>query len=211
MNVTRAAIGALVALLTFTSGCQWLAAPWLMWGPEPTKDVPAEYPYLADKRVAIVVWADNYTLLEYPFVRLEVSEHVREALKAGVRGIKLVSNQEVIARQDRDSNWDREHPSRLGERFKADRVIMVELSTYSTREADSPHLLRGRISANVKVYDTAYPDSAPAYKTVIETMYPEGQNAEWTVRESDLRKATMERFADALSAKFHDRKIKVQQ
>ncbi|MFN0138124.1 MAG: hypothetical protein ACKVS9_18625 [Phycisphaerae bacterium] len=211
MNATRAAFSALVGLLSMSAGCQMIAAPFLMWGPEPTKSVPAEYPYLTDKRVAVVVWADNYTLLEYPFVRLEISEHIRESLKASVKGIKLVSNQEVIARQDRDSNWDREHPARLGERFKADRVMMVEVSTYSTREADSPHLLRGRISANVKVYDTAYQDAAPAYKSIIDTMYPEGQNAEWTVREDTLRKETMERFATAVANKFYDRKVKVEQ
>lgn len=202
----------LVACLTATlPGCTWIAAPFLMWGQEPTKTVPAEYPYLAEKRVAIVVWADNYTLMEYPFVRLELSEFVAAAMKDTIKGMKLVSNRSVIDYQDKDADWDRKHAATIGTRFKADRVLMIELSTYTTRESGSPHLLRGRISANVKVYDTAYPDAAPAYQTVIETMYPQGANAEWNTREDSIRQTTMENFAADLAGKFYERKVKVAQ
>ena len=36
----------------------------------------------------------------------------------------------------------------LGARFGADRALMIELTQYTTREPESPHLYRGRIAAN---------------------------------------------------------------
>lgn len=204
-----AALLILPALVVSSAGCQSLAIPFLLWGPEPTRTIPAEYPYLEGRKVAIVVWADRDTLFEYPFVQLEVSEHVSVPLKANVRGISIIPNRTVVELQKRDPDWDRIPPARLGARLGADRVVLVELTLYTTREPEATHLYRGRISANVKVYDTAYPDSAPTYRTTIETVYPPDSPGQWGTDDRAIRKAMMESFANDLARKFYEHKVKL--
>jgi len=197
------------ALLAMTGGCKLFAAPFLMWGKAPTKDVNAEYPYLQGKKVCILVWADSETMFEYPWVQLEVSEHVASSIKPNVPGISFIPNRNVCELQRREHNWDRDDPAVLGARFGADRVLMIELTQYTTREPESPHLYRGRIAANVKIYDTAYKNSAPSYKTSVESVYPENSAGEWSTSDVAIRKATMETFALDLAGKFYDRQVKV--
>jgi hypothetical protein len=171
-NLKRLASPLAVLLLAGgLAGCQWLAAPWLMWGPEVTKTVPAEYPYLAGKKACVLVWAEMDTLFVYPHVQLEVAEHVAYAMQGKVEGVSFTPNR--------------------------------------TREPDSPHLYRGRISANVSVYDTAYPNSEPAYRTVVETVYPPDSVGQWGSSDNGIRLATMQLFAEEVAGKFYDRKVKV--
>ncbi len=198
------------ALAVACIGCKAMAAPWLMWAPEPTRSIPAEYPYLEDKKVCILVWADRDTLFEYPFVQLELSEHVAAPLRTNVRGISVLPNRGVVEMQRRDPDWDRIPPGRLGARLGADRVIMIELTLYTTREPESTHLYRGHIAANIKVYDTGYPDSPPAFRTNLETAYPPDSPGQWGADDRAIRKAAMEAFADDLARKFYSHKVKVQ-
>ena len=202
-------LAALLALSAAIGGCKLFAAPFLMWGKEPTKEVPAEYPYLEGKKVCLLVWADSETLIEYPWVQLEVSEHVSEAIKPNVPGISFTPTDKIVELQRRESDWDRSDPALLGARFGADRVLMIELTQYTTREPESPHLYRGRIAANVKVYDTGYRKSAPVFKTSVETAYPPDSVGQWGTDDAAIRKATMEAFALDLAGRFYDRHVKV--
>jgi len=191
-----------------------MAAPFLLWLPEPTKDVPAEYPYLAGKKVCVVVWAEPDTLFEYPHVQREVSEHVAEAMRQGfktadVASVSFVPNQQVVEFQGRNPRWDRMHPAEIGERFAAERVLMIELTQYTTREPDAGHLYRGRIAANVKVYDTAYPGSTYSYRAAIEVAYPPESHGAWGTDDRGILKATLELFASEVAGKFYDRKVKI--
>jgi hypothetical protein len=211
-NSTVLAIGMLAPCL---AGCQAMAFPFLMWGAEPTKDVPAEYPYLPGKKIAIFVWAEPDTLFEFPRVRLELSEHVANAMIEGFKTAKrldpvnFVPNRNIEDFQTREPDWDRRDPAELGRHFAADRVLMIELTQYTTREPESTHLYRGRIAANVRVYDPAYENALPAYKTTVEIAYPPESHGDWGVDDRGIRKAAMELFASEVSGKFYDRRVKV--
>ncbi len=63
--------------------------------------------------------------------------------------------------------------------------------------------------ANVKVYDTGYPRSAPVFKTTVETVYPPESVGQWGTDDRAIRKATMESFAAELAGRFYDRRVKV--
>lgn len=202
-------IGILATGSLLVAGCQALALPFLMWGEEPTKSVPAEYPHLDGKKLCILVWADNDTLFEFRNVQLELSEYVAAALKANLKKADLVPNRAVIDYQRSDADWDRKPPAQVGAALGAERALLIELTQYSTREPDSPHLYRGRIAANVKIYDTSVANSSPTYKTTIETAYPPGAAAEWGSSDTSVRDAAMRGFAAEVSGRFHDRKVKV--
>lgn len=199
----------IAALAACVAGCQALAIPWVAFMDEPTKPVPAEYPHLEGKKVCILVWADSDTLFEYRNAQLELSEFVLAALKANLKKITFVPNRTVVDLQRADVDWDRKSPAKLGNELGAERVLMLELTQYTTREPESPHLYRGRISANVKVYDAGQADSAPTFKANVETVYPPGDAAEWGSSDSSVRDAAMRAFAADVAGKFYDRRVKV--
>lgn len=199
----------LLALASCLAGCQALAAPWILTGEEPTKRIKAEFPHLKDKKIAILVWADSDTRFEYPFVRLEMAEHIKTELEARIDGVKFASIRQVIELQDRDPDWDRKPPARIGQRLDAQRVISVEISQYTTREPESRHLLRGRIAAQVSVYDTARPDAGYLYRTEVAITHPEKSDGRWGRDEGAVRREAMEAFATALVKRFYDHDEKV--
>lgn len=180
-----------------------------MWGERPTRTVPAEYPYLKDKSVAIAVWTDLDTQVEFPHARLELAEHLKAAMDGSVTGAKFIPIREIVDYQNRDLDWDRADPAQMGEELGADRLVLVELSDFTTREADSPHLYRGRISANVKVYDTAVANSRPAFRKLVETSFPPEGPAEWGASDRAVRRGVMEAFATEVAGLFHDRKEEI--
>lgn len=190
------------------AGCKYVAAPFIMWGDEPTKSVQAEFTNLTGKRVAIVIWSDMDTLFEYPNVRLELSSYVERALKQAVKGIRIVPSREVIDLQNRNPDWEREDPAVLGEKLVAERVLVIELTQYTTRDSESPHLHRGQISANVKIYDVKYKDAAPVYKTEVSATYPEHGPGKFGATDARVRADAMDAFATKLANKFQDHKVK---
>ena len=199
----------LASLLAASSGCKLFAAPFLLWGKQPTKEVVAEFPHLQGKRVCILVWADAETLAEYPWIQLELSEHISTALEANVEKVSFIPNKKVHDLQRREADWDRQDPAILGARFGAERVLMVELTQCTTREPESPHLYRGRIAGTVKIYNADYPNSAPVYKTAVDAVYPPDSAGQWGSGDQEVRKAALETFATELAGKFYDRRVKV--
>ncbi|MBK8916134.1 MAG: hypothetical protein IPM64_16325 [Phycisphaerales bacterium] len=205
---SAAPVTLLSALLLALAGCQLVAMPFIMWGAEPTKDVPAEFPHLQNREICLVVWCDSDTLFEYPNVRLEVSEYVAFAMKASVKGATFTSNRRVTELQSREPRWEREPPAKLGAKLGAERVLTIELTQYSMREPDNPHLYRGRIAANLRVYDAASPESRWLWQGTVEVAYPPDSVGAWGVPETQIRRGAMELFASEVAGKFHDRKIK---
>lgn len=202
-------IALLLPLLVGASGCNLVALPWLLWGKKPTRNVPAEYPYLAGKSVCVAVWADSNTLFEYPFVQLELAEHLAAAIEPQIEQVSFVPARDVVDLQRSEPDWDREHESVIGARFRVDRVLRVDLTQYTTREPDSPHLMRGRIAASIKVFDSARPDASPLYRAMVESVYPENTSGEWGSDDRAIRKATLEAFAAKVARKFYDHNVEV--
>lgn len=192
-----------LALLVFAAGCRALALAL----PEPTKTVPAEYPYLADKGVCVVVRAPDEFVFEYANLRLEVADHVRIALEANVKGISVVDPRKVAEFQRVERDWEAMDPAVLGKRLGADRVLEVELTQYTTREPDSPYLYRGHITAALRVYNTEYPNSQAAYQGDARTVYPPDGPGKYGTSDRAIRAATLNAFAQDVAAKFYDRQV----
>jgi len=199
----------LVSALGLVAGCRLMAMPWLMWGEEPMRDVPAEYPYLTGKRYCVIVWTDSFTQQEYPYVQLELTTFITDAIEKNVARTVPTPARSVLEMQRNDRGWDRTAPVELGRKLRADRAILVDITQYTMREPESTHLYRGRIAANIRVYDTAYPDAEPVLKTTVETAYPPDSHGTWGSDEATVRRAAMAAFAEDVSGLFYDRRIKV--
>lgn len=214
MNPRQRIVLGCVAVLVVTTGCNLAALPFLLWGEEKTRDVPAAYPYLQDKDVLVLVWAETATLFEYPHLRYELNDHIAQALESRVKGVECIAPKRVAAMQDSEPEWDKRHPSFWGQRFQADRVLLVEVLEAGTREPGATHLYRGRIVANAAVYDPEYGRRAgPAWESddAIRAVYPEAGPGAYGVDDDFVRRMAMEQFALELAGKFYDRKEKVSQ
>lgn len=199
------AVAASVAALLPAAGCHTL----VLWWPEQTKTIPAEYRYLADRKVVIVVRAPEELLFDYPNVRWEVADHLRVALEANVKGVKITDPKKVDRFQREDAQWERMDPALVGKRFDAERVLEVDLTQYTTREPESPHLYRGHISAVVRVYNADYPNSQPTYREDVHTVYPPGGPGRYGTSDRSIRADTMQAFAQEVANRFYDRTVVV--
>ncbi len=205
MMTMRVAGLLLLSAVLGTVGCRALA----LILPEQTKTVAAEYPYLADKRVCLVVKAPDEMLFEYPNVQWEVADHVRVALEANVRGLTVVDPKKVADFQRNEPTWESMDPAALGKNFGADRVLEIDLTQYTTREPESPYLYRGHISAAVRVYNTDYPNSQHAYQSDVRTTYPPDGPGQYGSNDRAIRGATMDTFGQDTANKFFDRQVTV--
>jgi hypothetical protein len=194
----------LAGLAGLLPGCRALA---LLGGNE-TKTIPAEYPYLADRKVVLVVSAPDEALFEHPNVQWEVGDHVRLALETNIKNVKVVDPKQVFDFQRSEHNWEQLDPAELGKRFGAERVIEIDLTQYTTREPESPHLFRGHVTAALRVYNTEYPNSEHTYRGQVQTAWPENGPGAYGVNDRDVRAATLEAFAQDVAGKFYDRTVK---
>jgi len=111
----------------------------------------------------------------------------------------------VIRYQDERLSWDAIEKTKLGRDLGADRVLYLALVEYTTREAGSLQLFRGRIYAEAGLYDVALPESTARIWDCpeIRVAYPE-QTPVGLPGEDDrsIRAETERHFAEALVRKF---------
>lgn len=205
---TRRRVGWLVAcVLPLLAGCRPALFTGLMWGPATSKTVPAEYPYLRNQTLCILVRAEPETLFEFPHVQWEVADHVRIALEANVKGLKVVDCKQVADFQQRDATWAKMDPAAIGKRFGADRVLEIDLTQYTTRDPDSPHIHRGHVHGVLSIFQVKFPDHEPSYTADIRTFYPPTGTGEWAKPERVMRRQMMEAFAQDVANKFYEREV----
>jgi len=175
-----------------------------------TVKVPAEFPGLAGRSVAVVVYADMSVQYEYPYARLEVSMVVASELKQHVPDLRVVSPRRVIAYQDQNIHWQSMDRTRLGRLLGADNVLYISLDEYSMREPGSLNLFRGRIRAQAMVYDCSKPErSACIWRdNELSVLYPaNAPTGEPGQDDLKIRYQTEKIFAEMLVKKFYDHEV----
>jgi len=202
----RMAVLGSALLLVGLCSCQALLYPIIATAPDPTKKVAAEFGRLAGHRVAIVVWADQGTLFEYPYIRFELAEYVAYHLKQKIRPVGLVSNREIAAYQQSHYDWDSVAPARIGQQFDADLVLYVEVLEYTTRGGGAEYLLSGRGRVALAVHDVrAEPDRQRVYHGEAQVRYPEsGSLGSSEAITAVVHRRTLDLLAQAVAKKFYD-------
>lgn len=143
-------------------------------GGERRVKVEADYEGLADQRVAVLVAADQHTLFYTPRARERIVREVSAGIAEHVPGATLTDPAEVAEFKRQNDHWAALRVSRLLEQIEVDRVVLVDLVEYRTREPGNQHVWRGQVTGNVAVHaaDATDPDN-PVYYRTINVTYPE--------------------------------------
>ncbi|MEM9420106.1 MAG: hypothetical protein AAGA25_13790 [Planctomycetota bacterium] len=190
-------------------GCNFLA-----WGAAVTRgddqpiEVEAEYLDLVDKRVAVMVSADEYTLFRFPRATDNVGQTVGNAIHGNVENAVVSIPREVAHYQRKNPYWITARPSRLISDLGVDRLVVIDLNEYRTNEEGNSSVWRGVIDGTVSVYeaDSEDPDNA-TFQRAVRAEYPEGGTFGLVSADADRDKieaATLQRFTLRAAGLFFD-------
>ncbi|MCA9250051.1 MAG: hypothetical protein KDA54_02870 [Phycisphaerales bacterium] len=198
-----------VPLTLAVGGCSWLV-PLIFIG-EHKEKVPAEFDKLDGMLTAVVVWADQETLFDYPHVRMELSMYISDKMWSSMKNVKLVDSRRIedYIQKNVGTSID---PEKIGEVFDCDMVVYVELLDFQVRDRDAPDFVRGRIDAAVSVYDVKGDASGSRRYELdeVETVYPEMQSMLFNETNAMIvRKETYEKFAETIARKFYDHEVEL--
>lgn len=150
MNLIRIAAASL--LMTACSGCaQAMLIGYLIGGPpsiEPDFDsMTGESLSAPDITAVVVCYAPTELKWDFELIDHEVASAVTARLAQN--HITVMHQESVRAWMDEHPEWER--PEEIGETFKADYVIDIEINDFSLYEENSTTLYRGRTEAFVHV------------------------------------------------------------
>jgi len=191
------------------AGCNLLEYPLYVLLGDSTVSVKAEYLGLRDKRIAVLVMTTPAVDFEHPYAQLELTNQLSLVLSRHVKDSQFVDPEEIDRFQREDLDWLRLPIHKIGQKFDAQRIVYLDIIQYTMSEENSVNLLRGRIWAEVSVYDmeATEPDT-PCYTTEITVVVPEhapvpiGGGAR-----QQIELQTIQMFAEELAHKFYDHKI----
>lgn len=206
----RAAVSlCLLGLALTLGGCNfiaWTAAA--TRGEDKPVDVPAEYLDLIDKRVAVMVSADEYTLFRFPRATDNVGQAVGSEIQANVDQAVVSIPRDIAAYQRKNPYWITSRPSRLLTDLGVDRLVVIDLAEYRTHEEGNASVWRGVIDGTVSVYeaDGEDPDNR-TFEKQVRAEFPEGGTfglIDAEASQSTIEAATLQKFALRAGGLFFD-------
>ena len=207
----RVQLLALVLAASVAGGCNMLAYPLYLISPGESKATKkAEFAGLAGKTVAIMVYADMETQFEYPSAKLELTMLVGQEILKQVKDAKVIDPHRTVVYQEEDIHWDAKPRPELAKLFKADYVLYIALSEFTTHEAGSMNLARGRINAQASLWAAQPPPGGETgvwRKSSISILWPKDQPAGILTGNDDSVRMMIEKlFAEELVRYFYDHK-----
>ncbi len=177
--------------------------------PPPTKTVKAEFDGLAGHSVAIVVYVDRGTEIEYPTVRGEIAMELGAQLQKNVKNCFITDPSVVISYQDKNIEWDLTEKTKLCKTFQVDYLLYVSVNTFSTHEPGDRYMFQGQINADVSLYDAHKKErEAVVWKgRDIKSSFP-SQPAPYAIDDAP-RQGAIAKFADIVARKFYTYKEEV--
>jgi hypothetical protein len=197
---------AMAALLACAlAGCDSTKYALYLMAPEDKgKTVEAEYKGLEKKTVAVIIYADQSVMYEYPYARLGLSMRINSELKKRVDKVTVIDPVRVIKYQDQNIRWDTEDKARLAKALGADRLLYVALEEYRLRDAGGSGTFNGRIVAQASVTEVENPAATPAWRCEeVQVAFPPNDNGSTAgMTEAQVCYATEMQLAGLLVNKF---------
>lgn len=212
-HLPRAAIARWLALCTLAvlgSGCQYLGLL-AYTAPDPT--VGPKYKGLADQKVAVMVWADPGTAIDWPHLQLDVARGIESRLQDAARkpdkykelkGTVFPAPESVVRYQHDHPESAVQSVTEFAPKLDITRLIYIEIQQFSTRPEESQELYRGDLVGNVKLVEVANGRATVKFtEENIKVVYPEKSPEEGVPAGSDTQ--MYEKAVDAFSEQVANR------
>jgi hypothetical protein len=180
-------VASIVVAAGLTTGCNLLSLPFFLFGPEPS--VPAKMQELGgkDKRhevsVVVLTYAGPETRPEFIKVDRDLAARIatemRTAFEYNQKHVKVVSSSKVEKFKQDNPNWQTMEPAEIGNHFKADYVIYVELDNDSLslyQRGSGQVVFRGHAEGKVSLINVRDPEDGSKHQEFSYT-YPSDANA----------------------------------
>ena len=212
----RRFIGLILALLLappLLAGCEVVGygAHGLFGGPK-SRDVEARYRGLEGHTVAVMVSADSHLMHAYPQATSAITRVTSRRLNEHVEDAQVKSPYEVIDYQRTNGHWYALPYSQLLEEMGVERLVLIDLLEYRTREPGNPHLFQGVATGNVLVVaaDGEDPDNAD-FEEVVQVEFPEHASKVGTLADhidhDAVQAGLVQTFSRQVGRLFHDHRI----
>ena len=172
------------------------------------KSVDAAYEGLSDRRVAVLVAADDYALFRFPQSTVRISHAVSQQLADHLTGLRLSKPDELDAFQKRNPYWTTRRYSTLMQELGVDRLVLIDVNEYRTNEPGNEAIWQGVIDAYVSVYeaDAADPDNR-VFEQQVRTAYPDASRfGEVKGSEQSVEQGMLDLFSRDVAWLFYDHK-----
>ena len=175
-------------------------------GEEGPRDVAAQYTGLTDQTVAVMVLTDESVRYRYPDAAYNLCLTMSRDIAQNVAGVTTIDPEAVSTFQRENPYWSTVPPSRLIERYNVDRLVLVDVAEYRTREPGNAHLWKGVIDGSVSVYEaeSADPDNR-AFEQRVRAEFP--QSGTFGLTEGDpqtIQIGMLKLFTDRAAGLFYD-------
>lgn len=192
-------------------GCQLLG---VLADKAPDPTVGPKYKGLAGQKVAVMVWADRATSIDWPHLQLDVTRgiqgrlgdaaHVKKPLEE-IKGTTFVAPESVVRFQHDHPETEMEPVTDIAPKIDITRLIYIEITQFSTRPEESLELYRGSMSGNVKVVEVVNGRAKIAYQEEnIKVVYPEDSPEEGLPGGDDIQmyEKTLDAFSTQVANRF---------
>jgi hypothetical protein len=194
-------------------GCNLLVYPaYVLFGGDEIS-VKAQYKGLKDKRTAILVVSRPAFDFEYPYASTNIGLAGAHTISQHVKGVTFVEQDKIQDFQLENLSWLSMPVSQIAKKFDAQRLIYIDLYEFSMYEQGSINLLRGQISAEIRIFEMESPTpDVESYKSEIKVLVP--PNNPIPASEDALymiNRQSIMSFAEKLAWKFYDHKESTKQ
>lgn len=162
-------------------------------------DVPAEFPGLKGKKVAVVCQPMVAMQVRYSTAARELSRQVSRLLQQNVSRIQVISPQKIENWMDQNQ-WD--DYIEIGKAVQADLVVAVEIEEFNLYQSQT--LYQGQASLTVKVLDCTGGGKVVFERPLPQIRYPPNHSIPtWEKPEVQFRREFIAYLADYVGRYFY--------
>ena len=204
---------ALALVVPMLAGCELagFTAHGLFGGPKSRK-VEARYRDLEGRSVAVMVAADSHLVYLYPRAASAITRVTSRQINEHVPEARVKSPYEVIDYKRANGHWYALPYSELLEALGVERLVLIDLLEYRTREPGNRYVFQGVATGNVLVIaaDGEDPDNAE-FEDVVQVEFPDHGSKVGTVEghidEEAVQVGLVQLFGRQVARLFHDHRI----
>ena len=167
--------------------------------------VEAEYQGFNGKAVGVLVAVDIRTHYHHPLASKMVAKAIGAQLATNVPGIRVADPVQIEYFQQSNPYWNTMSYSQLMQELNVERLLLIEVFSYSTHDPEHKHVWRGVIEAGIGVYEAESDDpDVAAYMNTTQAQYPNMAVALLGSDEPTIQFGLHSVFAQHVARRFYD-------